>query len=160
MPNPSVPRIPPHPATDRDADIARIRHDLDILRDRYAMYGRMAVVWKWFVCVVIGLVSTAVPAMIVTLAVSGALTEAMLLAILSSVSATVTVVYFRGRGTRWIDMASMPFYGPLDPFKYYPDRQQRPRLRSDAQYLELQIAECEQRLSELTAGQPERPDGQ
>ena len=55
---------------------------------------------------------------------------------------------------RWIDLASPYYHGFLSPTLFYPDLQSHRRIRSEAEFIEQQIAEREIRLSELGISMP------
>jgi len=153
----SVPLIAAPQPMDREAEVARINRELEILRDRYALCGRMIVYWKVFVCIFLITVSAGVLALATELIHSGSLPGAFFILAMSSITAFLTLLFVRRSGLRWIDIASTQHSRMLDPFAYYPDRGQRPRLRSYAKNLELQISQHEQRLSELTDGPSHAP---
>ena len=131
---------------DRDAEIAQINRELTILRERYSTYARSSrmlkvVFWIWFL-----IAALLVSAVIVKFLLQD---ELMGIFIAAVVAATCLLIWLLGssRSFRWIDIASVqwsPFSLDAAVPSGYHER------RSDAQLIEDQIAEREQRLSELT----------
>jgi hypothetical protein len=132
----------PKPETDQ------IKRELAILRDRYAIYDRSGRTLRLFFLYVIPIV-----ALLLALLLSffdplyGLFSSLMIFVV-----AALAVLSLRSTSIRWIDLASTPFGNRYasqmyTPYFFYPDA--RPRPRSDAEYLEWQIADREKRLSEL-----------
>jgi hypothetical protein len=129
-------------------EIAQIERELAILRTRYALYGRCARILRGFFLYLM-------PAVALACALRLFLFDALYAAFFVGmvfVFAALIVLSLKSSGIRWIDLASQYFgkWGLRDmnnPYFFYPDRHPRPR--SDAQFLEMQIADREKRLSEL-----------
>ena len=136
--------------TERQAEIDRIKHDLDVLRARHAGYRRLAQILKWF-CIGAGLVLAIVAlALSVRLFMVDALRGAFCIAALL-IFAPALVWLIGSCGLRWIDLATPRMRGIYSPDFFKPDGLRRPS-RSEADATEQQISACEQRLSELEAG--------
>jgi hypothetical protein len=133
---------------DRDAEIDQIRHELEILRTRYGYFvrgGRMLQKSFWWVglptCVILAL--AVVVKIFLADPFSGVFAAIML--------AVVTALLWTLRPTGafpWVDLASNPPVPySIDPSPYFFHRW------NDVKTLKEQIAEREQRLSELGARQ-------
>ncbi len=126
---------------DRDAEIAKIKRELDILRARHALYAKWGRILKIYFTIIVPLVAIGGAVTAVTFFAADAL-----LAAFFAFMAVVAVVLIRlimstriaGRASGWIDLASWP-----------------PRFTittpSDAQMIEGQIAARERRLAEIGA---------
>ena len=135
---------------DREAEIARIKHELDILRARHALYAKWGRILKLVIMPLIAAAFVAVAVMIFTY---DALYAIFFICTMCAVVALI-LLYLRdgrfgyaGRRFGWIDLASPPIrftnrYADLGSFLV----RRRP---SDAQMIEEQIAERELRLAEL-----------
>jgi hypothetical protein len=139
---------------DRDAEIAEINRELKILRDRYALYGRMGRMLKVFFLsmipvLVIGALVLAVKFFLVDPLYGLFFTGGVLL------FGAATYWLISGATIRWIDLASQPprFANPYTYTTDYPGFgsffYRRPP--SDAETIERQIADRERRLAELGA---------
>jgi cell division protein FtsW (lipid II flippase) len=117
------------PASD---EIARIEHELDVLRSRYAIFQRLAAVMKWFVVALVVIVPCAIVSY-------GVVNDDRLIAALALTIGLIVItglfLRYRAKNFRWIDVAS-PGLSPADR-------------QSEAAAIETMIAEREQRLAEL-----------
>ena len=145
---------------DRETEIAQIRHELEILRSRHALYEKWGRILRIFFMIWVPLFAVAVLALLVKLFLNDAAIGVLGLlmgVIVSAIAALLWLARNRNppagrRRSGWIDLAS-----PLTrPFGLYPgvfaphpyiNRNVGPR--SDAELIEQQIAEREQRLAEL-----------
>ena len=89
---------------DNAAEIAKIEHELEILRSRYAIFERWAKVAKWFV---IG-VAVIVSATIIGYGLIHDLLVAMLMTLVVVVIAAAFYLTGDYRALRWIDVVSPP----------------------------------------------------
>ena len=136
---------------DENPEVGQLKHDLEILRTRYAGYQRLArivrSIWISFgVILVVGALAAAVKLCTVD-AVAGLFCIA---ALLIFVPAIVWVI--GSCGLRWIDVAT-PRERRISDRIYYssffkPGSPIRP-FRSEADSVEQQISDLEQRLTEL-----------
>jgi hypothetical protein len=135
---------------EREIEIAQIKHDLEILRTRYAVYQRLARILK-SIAIAVGLIlAIGALASAVKLFMFDALYGLFYLAaLLIFVPALVWMI--RLTGLRWIDLAAPRMRGIYAPDFFSPDRPPRSS-RSEAEAIQQQIAAYEQRLSELGAG--------
>ncbi|MFZ0424528.1 MAG: hypothetical protein WAL80_16755 [Xanthobacteraceae bacterium] len=138
-------------AVERDAEIAQLKRELEILQARYARYRRSAQMLKGF-CLAF------VPGLALVLAIKLFLFDTLYS--LFFVGAVLLYVAVISRfDDRWIDVVSyFGFHSILlgpdvyNPYFYYPNV--RPRPCSDAELLEWQIGDRERRLSELGESVP------
>ena len=130
-------------------EIDQIERELAILRDRYALYGRCARMLRGFFIYVMPVVALAC-------ALGAFLYDSaygIFLLCMVLVVAALAALSMRSRGIRWIDVASQySFHGRdfgamFNPYFFYPNAGPAPR--SDAEFLEWQIAEREKRLSDM-----------
>src|SRR5580698_382443 len=132
---------------ERDMEIAQLKHDLEILRARYAGYQRLAIILK-SVFMAAGLIlAIGALAAAVKLVMADALYGLFCLAALL-IFGPVLVWMIRSSGLRWIDLAAPRMRGIYHPDFFSPDCPPRPS-RSEAEVTQQQIAAYEQRLSEL-----------
>ena len=132
---------------ERDIEIAQLKHDLEILRTRYAGYQRLARILK-SVFLAAGLVlAIGALAAAVKLFMADALGGLFCLAALL-IFGPALVWIIRLTGLRWIDLAAPRMRGIYHPDFFSPDCPPRPS-RSEAEMTQQQIAAYEQRLSEL-----------
>jgi hypothetical protein len=133
---------------ERDAEVEQINRELEILRGRYAIYQRIALVTR-------GVFMVLMPALAI-----GVIAAAIMLrqfdlfpGILLVAAALVLPLAIRwlilSSGLRWIDLVSSQARGIYDPYFFYPDAKPPGRTPSDAELLERQIADRERRLTEL-----------
>lgn len=138
---------------EREAEIEQIKRELAILQARYSLYGRLGRFWR-------GIFIVLTPALAV-----GALAFAIklfLFDILYGVFfvgavvlfAVVVIWFIKWSGVRWIDVASPYFHGFYSPYLFYPELRSHRKIRSEAEFIEQQIAERETRLSELGVSMP------
>jgi hypothetical protein len=136
---------------DRKAEIEKINHELDILRARHALYAKYGRIWKVFVMPLFAVALAAVAVMIFFFDTAyGVFFVAITFALTGYIIWYSRGPYgYAGRRYGWIDLASSPIrftnrYTDLGSFlfRWGP---------SDAQMIEEQIAEREQRLLELGA---------
>jgi hypothetical protein len=134
-------------AMEREAEILQIKHDLEILRTRYAGYQRLARIVKP-IYIALGLIfAIVVLALAVKIFASDWLYGLFFVAAL--LIFTPALVWAIGdTGIRWIDLAAPRVRGIYDPDFFNPDRARWPT-RSEAEVTEQQIADYERRLSEL-----------
>jgi len=138
---------------DRDAEIAQLKRELEILLARYALYRRMAGILKVFFVALGALVAVGAIAFAIKLFLSDVLYGVFFAgALLIFVPAMIWLV--RASGLRWIDLADGSLRGIYLPHFYDPNKGLRMRVRSDAELLERQIVDYERRLSELEASVP------
>ena len=117
------------PAAD---EIAKIEHELDILRSRYAIFQRWARIMKWFFISL----AVAVTAAIVSYGIVRDPLVAIVMTVVAVVIAGGAYVTRGDRNRRWIDVASPgPDYGR----------------QSEATAIETMIADREKRLAEIKA---------
>jgi hypothetical protein len=124
------------PAAD---EIARIEHELDILRSRYAIFRRWARITKWYFIAL----AVIVPSFVVTYApFDDPLAVVIVAGIVIVIGAGLYLA--RDRDYRWIDAVSPPpgwprgnGFGPWSGPK------------SEAEAIETMIAEREARLAEI-----------
>ena len=138
---------------EREAEIEQIKRELTILQARYSVYCRLGRFWRG-VCMVLAL----------ALAI-GALAFAIKLFLFDIlygvffvggvvVCVAIVALLITWSNLRWIDVASPYYHGFLSPTLFYPDLQSHRRIRSEAEFIEQQIAEREIRLSELGISMP------
>jgi hypothetical protein len=147
-----VPLIPTPPAMDRDAEIDQINRELEILRTRYALYDRMGRVLKVYFAVITPLIAGALLALAIKFVLVDALSGLFLTGVLL-ILGLVIFLLVRNSDLRWIDVASQ-IPRTTNPYFYSPAASNLRffllgRLPSDAQIIEQQIADRDQRLSEL-----------
>jgi hypothetical protein len=129
-------------------EIDQIGRELAILRARYALYGRCARILRGFFIFLLPLVALACAARLFLFDPFYGLFFAGMMAVL----AAAIVLSLKSSSIRWIDLASQ-YFGKkylrdlYNPYFFYPDAGPKPR--SDAEFLEMQIADRETRLSEL-----------
>ena len=113
-------------ATDRST----IEHELEILRTRYALMQKWAHITEWFFVTASGVIAiVAIVAFMMGDPATGGV------ALLACLCTAFFILWYRGR--RWIDGISASLsYGQTWP------------MRSEAQAIEIMIAEREQRLRE------------
>jgi hypothetical protein len=126
--------------TDNAAEIAKIEHELEILRTRYATFERWAKVAKWFV---IG-VAVIVSATIIGYGLIHDLLVAVLMIFVIVVIAAAFYLTGDYRNLRWIDGISHPPGWPRE-IGWFPYRGPA----SEAIAIESMIAGREARLAEL-----------
>jgi hypothetical protein len=141
----------------RDAEIAQINRELEILRTRYALYERMGRMLRVFFLALIPVV--AIGALV--LAIKFFLVDPLYgLFFVGGVLLFSAAIYWliSGSDIRWIDLASQPrrFANPYTYTTDYPGIGsffycRRP---SDAETIERQIADRERRLAELGDERP------
>ena len=137
---------------DRDAEIAQINRELEILRDRYALYERMGRMLRVFFLAMIPVV--AIGALV--LAIKFFLVDPLygLFFVGGALIFSVAIYWLiAGSDIRWIDLASQPprFANPYTYTTDYPGFGSffYRRQPSDAETIERQIADRERRLAEL-----------
>ena len=136
---------------DRNAEIARIRHELDILRARYATYERWGRVLRIFFMIWTPLFLVLVAALIVKAFLADPFMGGFFAAL--AVVACLLLWLTRDRNSslpllrgRWVDAASSMGAG----ISLYPGvASLRLTRRSDAREIEDQITKRERRLAEL-----------
>ena len=132
---------------EREAEILQIKHDLEILRARYAGYQRLARIVKP-IYITFGLIlAVVVLAVAVKIFAFNAIYGLFFVAVLL-IFAPALVWAVEDTGIRWIDFAAPRVRGIYDPDFFKPDRARWPT-RSEAEVTEQQIADYERRLSEL-----------
>lgn len=136
-------------ADEQDAEIQQITRELAILQARYALYRRTAGIMKVFFFISGPIVVIAGLAFAVKLFLFDVLYGAFSIGALL-VLGLVIAWYIRSAHLRWIDIACPQIRGIYNPYFYYPDLDRDARPRSDAELLEWQIADRQQRLSQLT----------
>jgi hypothetical protein len=138
---------------ENDPETLQIERELAILRDRYALYGRCARILRGFFIFLLPLVALACAIRLFLFdAFYGLFFAGMMI-----VFAAAVVLCLKSSSIRWIDLASQYFGSKYfnaiyNPYFFYPDA--RPMPRSDAEFLEMQIADREKRLSELERAAP------
>jgi hypothetical protein len=123
--------------SDRTAEIAKIEHELAILRERYALYQRGV---QWVRYALIG-AATVLAGLIIWRLVLGDFFGAILVGVFCIIFALVLHDY---RRRRLIDIISEAYVYTL------PSR----RSSSEAREIEEMVAKCERRLAELKAQTP------
>jgi carbon starvation protein CstA len=134
-----------------DAEIDQIKRELALLQARYALYGRAARMLRGFFIVLIVLMPLVVLVCAIRLFLFDALYGLFFVAMVIVFAVAITL-FLKSSRFRWLDLASQFGCGILNPYFFYPDAGPRPR--SDAQFLEMQIADRERRLSELGESVP------
>jgi hypothetical protein len=140
-------------AMERDAEIAQIMHELEILRARYALYAKWGRIVKVFLMAWLPLFAIAVVAMIAKAflydVVIGGFFAGMTLIVAGLIWWVVKTSASERSRFRWIDLVSpLPrFSAPYGDFRSFVFGS---RL-SDACLIEQQISERERRLAELGA---------
>jgi hypothetical protein len=127
------------PAAD---EIAKIEHELDILRSRYAIFERTAKIAKW--CFIV--VTVAILLAFVCYGIHDPLAAAIVGTIFVVIGGGVYLTRHSTPHHRWIDVASPPPGWPWGRvFNIGP--------KSEAEAIEIMIAERERRLIEIKARQ-------
>jgi hypothetical protein len=135
---------------EREAEIAQIKQDLEILRARYAGYQRLARIERP-IFIVLGLIlAIGALALAVEIFAFDVLYGLFYMAALL-IFVTAWVWSIRYTGVRWIDLAAPRVRGIYAPDFFKPGGPRWPT-RSEADVTEQQIADYERRLSEL--GEP------
>jgi hypothetical protein len=133
---------------EREAEIEQIKRELTILQARYSLYRRL------------GRNLSRIFIVLALVLVIGALAFAIKLFLVDTLSgiffvsavvlfAFVIIWLITTSRLRWIDVASPDIRGIYSPYFFYPELQSRMNIRSEAEFIEQQIAERETRLSEL-----------
>ena len=138
---------------ERDAEIDQLSRELAILQARYALYCRAARIMRGFSRIVAPILGIAALAFAVKLFLSDVLYGLFFTGSLL-VFALAIAWYIKSLNLRWIDIACPQIRGIYNPYFYYPDADRDMRPRSDAELLEWQIADRQQRLAELAATTP------
>lgn len=132
---------------ERDAEIAQINRELEVLRGRYAIYQRIAFMTRGVFMVLMPALAIGVIGVAIMLRQFDAFPGILLVA-----AALVLPLAIRwlvvSSGLRWIDLVSSQARGIYDPYFFYPDAKPPGRTPSDAELLERQIADRERRLAE------------
>lgn len=135
---------------ERDVEIEQIARELAILQARYELYRRTAGIVKVFFMILAPILVAACLAFAIKLflldVLYGLFFFGGLLVLVSSIA-----WYIKSANLRWIDLACPRIGGILNPYFYYPDANRAVLPRSDAELLEWQIANRQERLSELAA---------
>jgi hypothetical protein len=138
---------------EREAEIEQIKRELAILQARYSLYSRLGRFWRGFfkvltLALAVGALVFAIKLFLFDILYGVFFVGAVLLF-------TVVVIWFiKWSGLRWIDVASPYFHDFYSPYLFYPELQSRGKIRSEAEFIERQIAERETRLSELGVSMP------
>jgi hypothetical protein len=137
---------------DRDMEIQRLRHELEVLRNRYAIYQRGGRRLRIYFMIWFPLFALLIAALLVKVVLFDPYMGGFLIALTVIVLLTMWLVSDRkatnagGGRSRWVDLASTP----LSPFSLTPGIPAfSVRRRSDAEIVEEQIAARERRLAEL-----------
>lgn len=137
---------------DRNAEIAQINRELEILRDRYALYERMGRMLRVFFLALIPVVTIGA----LVLAIKFFLVDPLYgLCFVGGALIFSAAIYWliAGSDIRWIDLASQPprFANPYTYTNDHPGFSSLfyRRQPSDAETIERQIAVRERRLAEL-----------
>lgn len=133
-----------------EAEIAKIRSELDILRARYALYARWGRVLRIFFMIWLPLFAGVVLGLVIKLFLYDTIFGAFAVGMMCIVAAILWLLRDRNQPLflpgRWINLASLP----MRPTSLYPGVPSFYfSLRSDAEIIEQQIAEREQRMVEL-----------
>ena len=132
----------------RDAEIDQIKRELEILRAHYAQYRRTAGIMKVIFMALTALFAIGAAAFAIKLFLFDTIYGVFFVgALVIFVPAIIWLI--SSLGLRWIDFASQQPRGIYSPYFFYPDADLHGRARSDAELIEQQIADREQRLSEL-----------
>lgn len=133
---------------EHDAEIEEIKRELALMQARYALYRRLARLWRSIFVLVAGAVAVAALVCAVKLLLFDWLYFLFFVAAVL-LFAFATIWFGRASGLRWIDVASPQIWGIYNPAFFHPDRASQLRVRSNAELTERQIAACERRLREL-----------
>jgi hypothetical protein len=133
---------------ENNPEIDQIQRELALLRGRYALYG-------WWARILRGFFIYLMPVVALGCALGAFLFDSaygLFLLGMGLVVAAIAALSMESFGIRWIDVASQYGFpgrdlGIFNPYFFYPDAAPAPR--SDAEFLERQIADRERRLSEL-----------
>jgi hypothetical protein len=131
-----------------DSEIDAIRQELELLRARYAVYGKAARIMRGFFMVLIPVTAITAAVLAAELFMHDVLYGAFFLAAVLFFVAVMTW-FVCSLGLRWIDFVSQAPRGIYNPYFFHPDIDPRLRARSDAALIEQQIVDRERRLSEL-----------
>ena len=138
---------------ERGAEIEQIKSELAFLHARYALYSRLARLWRSiFIILTIVLAIAAL-----VCAIKLFLFDWLYLLFFAAALALfgfATIWFVRACGLRWIDVASPQIWGIYNPVFFNPDQNSQLRVRSNAELTERRIAACERRLRELGATLP------
>jgi len=138
---------------EREGEIEQIKRELIILQARYSLYRRLGrILRRIFIVLALALAIGAL-AFAVKLFLVDALNSLFFLSAVV-LFAFVIVWLITASGLRWIDVASPDIRGIYSPSFFYPELQSRTNIRSEAEFIEQQIAERETRLSELGVNIP------
>lgn len=138
---------------EREAEIEQIKRELTILQARYSLYCRLGRFWRGVFIVLTLALAIGALAFAIKLFLSDPLYGAFF--VCGVIVFTVVVAWFiTWSDLRWIDVASPYFHGSMSPSLFYPDLQSRRTIRSEAEFIEQQIAERETRLFELGGSMP------
>ena len=139
-----VPLVPMAQSTDREAEIDQIKRELDVLRVRYEIYCRMGGILKLSCVTIFPLFAIGVLVLAIMLIQSDPSFGLFFIIVGLLFGA---IIWLIGRSDlRWIDIASGQRRGIYEPYFFYPDIDARERRRSDAEVIEQQNADREQRL--------------
>jgi hypothetical protein len=142
-----VPLVPMTQSMDHDAEFDQLKRELEVLRERYALYCQMGRILKLFCVTIIPLFAIGE----IVLAIKWIQSDARsgLFFIVFGVLFGAISWLIGSSDLRWIDLASGQIRGIYEPYFFYPDIDVHERRRSDAELIEQQIADRERRLSEL-----------
>lgn len=137
----------------RDAEIDQIKRELEILRAHYAQFRRTAGIMKVIFMALTALFAIGAAAFAIKLFLFDTIYGVFFVgALFIFVPGIIWLI--SSLGLRWIDFVSQQPRGIYSPYFFYPDADLRRRARSDAELIEQQIADREQRLSELGESVP------
>lgn len=138
---------------EREGEIEQIKRELTILQARYSLYRRLGRILRRIFMVLALALAIGALAFAVKLFLVDALNGLFFLSAVV-LFASVIVWLITASGLRWIDVASPDIRGIYSPSFFYPELQSRTNIRSEAEFIEQQIAERETRLSELGVNIP------
>jgi hypothetical protein len=138
---------------EREAEIEQIQRELTILQARYSLYCRLGRFWRGiFIVLTLG-VAVGSFAFAIKLFLFDILYGVFFVG--AALLFTVVVIWFiKWSDLRWIDVASPYFRDFYSPYWFYPELQSHRKIRSEAEFIERQMADRETRLSELGVSTP------
>jgi len=131
---------------ERDAEIDQIKRELANLQARYALYRRLAHIMRRVFIFLTAVLAIGALAFAIKLFMFDTLYGVFFVGAVLLFAVAMTWL-IKSSSLRWIDVASPYLRGIYSPYFFYPDA--RPGPRSNAEWLEQQIAGRERRLSEL-----------
>jgi hypothetical protein len=137
----------------REEEIEQIKRELTMLRARHSLYSRLGRFWRGIFAVLTVALAVAALAFAIKLFLFDILYSVFFVGAVL-LFGVVIIWFIKWSGLRWIDVASPYFRDFYSPYFFYPELQSRRAIRSEAEFIEQQIAERETRLSELGVSKP------